>query len=247
MDELFQEINESETVTIDQNADYLAELVGEGKKFKTAHDLARGKAEADRYIEMLKKQNEDLKKEVNTRTSLDSFKTALEELRKPAQVESQPLSPPGSQAPKFDESSLEALVESLLQKKEAQRAQETNAQKVSRVLEENFGGNAQSVLNQKAREVGMSLSDLKEISLRSPQAFFRLVGAQEGAQRPANTGAVPSGSVNLDSPTQISPVRGKSYYERMKREQPTLYNDPKTTSAMIQDMARMGRDKFNAS
>lgn len=250
MDELFQEINESETVTIDQNADYLAELVGEGKKFKTVHDLARGKAEADRYIELLKKQNEELKKEVNTRTSLDSFKTALEELRKPAQptqVESQPLSTPDSQAPKFDESSLEALVESVLQKKEAQRAQETNAQKVSRVLEENFGSNAQAVLNQRARELGMSLSDLKEISLRSPQAFFRLVGAQEGAQRPANTGAVPFGSVNLDAPTQISPVRGRSYYERMKREQPALYNDPKTTTAMIQDMARLGREKFNAS
>lgn len=247
MDELFQEINESETVTIDQNADYLAELVGEGKKFKTAHDLARGKAEADRYIELLKKQNEELKKEVNTRTSLDSFKTALEELRKPAEVESQPLSTPDSQAPKFDESSIEAIVETLLQKKEIQRAQETNAQKVSRVLEENFGSNAQAILNQKAREVGMSLSDLKEISLRSPQAFFRLVGAQEGAQRPERTGAVPSSSVNLDSPSQISPVRGRSYYERMKREQPTLYNDPKTTSAMIQDMARLGRDKFNAS
>lgn len=245
MDELFQEINETEAVTIDQNADYLAELVGEGKKFKTPHDLARGKAEADRYVEMLKKQIDDLKKEVNTRTSLDAFKTELEALKKPSEVNPQPPVTPDNQAPKIDEQSLEALVESLLQKKELKRAQETNSQKVARVLEENFGPNAQGVLNQKAREVGMSLSDLKNLSLQSPAAFFRLVGAQEGTQRAPQTGAIPSGSIQAPS----APIsgRGHSYYERMKREQPSRYNDPKTTTEMIQDMARLGRDKFYQS
>lgn len=246
MDELFQEINESETVTIDQNADYLAELVGEGKKFKTPHDLARGKAEADRYVELLKRQIDDLKREVNTRTSLDAFKTELEALKNPQPVNPQPASTPDTQAPKIDESSLEALVESLLLRKEAQRAQETNSQKVSRVLEENFGPNAQQILNQKAKEVGMSLSDLKNLSLSSPAAFFRLVGAQEGVQRAPQTGAVPSGSHQVGSSVPHG-ARGHSYYERMKREQPSKYNDPKTTSEMIRDMATLGRDEFYQS
>ena len=242
MDELFQEVNTDEVVTIDENADYLAELVGEGKKFKTPHDLARGKAEADRYIEVLKAKMADLEKEVNTRKSLEAFKTELEALKNPAPVETPIVSTPDTPQA-LDESRLESLLEQLLQKKEVQRARETNAQKVSRVLEENFGPKAQAVLNEKARELGMGLSELKGIAQTSPAAFFRLVGAQEGNSRPAPISGIPTGSVNVGAPESIT-ARGKSYYEKLKREQPKLYNDPKVTSQMIQDMAKLGRERF---
>lgn len=245
MDELFKEVQQDEVVTIDENADYLSTLVGDGKKFKTVHDLARGKAEADAYIERLRREKEELEKEVKTRTSLDSFKTALEELRKPAQHVETPVVTP-DEAPKFDESRLEEMLEQFLQKKEIQRTRETNSQMVARVLEENFGPRASQVLNDKAREIGLPLSDLKDLAARSPQAFFRLVGAQEGERRPALNGAVPAGSVTLTQSSAPSGARGKSYYERLRRENPKLYNDQKTTVQMMNDMAALGRDKFNS-
>lgn len=242
MDDIFTEINSD--VTIDQNADYLAELVGEGKKFKTPHELAKGKAEADRYIELLKQQNAQLQQEVNTRTSLDSFKTILEGSRQPAEpVNPAPVTP--DDALRLDETRLEQLVQNLLAKQEAQRAQESNSQKVSRVLEENFGQSAQQVINQKAKDLGMSLEALKSLSTQAPNAFFALVGAQEGNQRPVLGGAVPRSSVSMGDPTAHA-ARGKSYYDKMKRENPKQYNDQRTTVQMMNDMQQLGRDKFNS-
>jgi hypothetical protein len=59
--------------TVDENVDYVTELVGEGKKFKDISGLARGKAEADLTIEVLKKKLDDLNKELTTRASLETF------------------------------------------------------------------------------------------------------------------------------------------------------------------------------
>ena len=42
-------------------ADPLAELVGDGKKFATVNDLARGKLEADSFIEKIKAENNELR------------------------------------------------------------------------------------------------------------------------------------------------------------------------------------------
>ena len=50
-----------QTPQIDPNKDYLAELVGEGKKFKTDKDLARGKYEADLYVKTLERQLDELR------------------------------------------------------------------------------------------------------------------------------------------------------------------------------------------
>src|SRR5882762_1576622 len=46
---------------LDSNKAYLEQLVGEGKKFKTAEDLARGKAESDSFIEIMKARMDELR------------------------------------------------------------------------------------------------------------------------------------------------------------------------------------------
>ena len=39
--------------TVDPNKNYLTELVGDGKKFKTQEELARGKYESDLYLSLI--------------------------------------------------------------------------------------------------------------------------------------------------------------------------------------------------
>src|SRR2546426_10450626 len=70
---------------VDPNKDYLAELVGDGKKFKTSQDLARGKFEADQYIEVLKRRQDEMRadylkisEESKTRATLDDLVKRLE-------------------------------------------------------------------------------------------------------------------------------------------------------------------------
>lgn len=241
--DLFTEEN-NEVVTIDETKDYLNELVGEGRKFKSVEDLARGKAESDRYIEQLRARAEELEAELKTRTSLESFKTELEEIRRNVQPQKEPEIVTPDSTTVLDEARLEELVHSLLQKKEAERSQETNRQKIARVLEENFGGNAKAVLNAKAKELNISLSELESLAIKTPSVFFTVVGAQEGAVRPNKTGQVPSGNFVMNAQGYQEGARGRSYYERLKRENPTLYFDSSTELRMMEDMAKLGRDKF---
>jgi len=66
--------------TIDPSKNYLAELVGEGKKFKTQEDLARGKAESDAYIKILEKRSDELRNDYLKLRDDYSSRAKLEEV-----------------------------------------------------------------------------------------------------------------------------------------------------------------------
>src|SRR6478752_10635011 len=55
--------NQPDPVQIDPNKNYLEELVGEGRKFKSPEELARGKAESDLYIEHMKGRMDELRQD----------------------------------------------------------------------------------------------------------------------------------------------------------------------------------------
>lgn len=245
MDDLFVE-QTTTTETIDEGRNYLEELVGDDKKFKSVEDLARGKAEADAYIQTLTQRLDEQKNQGATLSSLkellSEIKTKREETPK---EEPQPSVTPDA-GTQVDPNTLKELLESMLNEREQTRVRETNSQKVQRVLEENFGAQATAVLNQKARELGMSLNELKDLSMKTPTAFFRLVGAQEGAQKPAVGVPLAQPGIRTASPSQTSQgARGKSYYDNLKRTNPKLYFDQKTTVQMHKDMQALGISGFN--
>lgn len=248
MDDLFVEQTTPEQ-TIEEGRNYLEELVGEDKKFKSVEDLAKGKAEADAYIQTLVQRLDEQK---NQSSTLSSLQELLSEIKTKRQEEDTQDEPQSSVTPdagtQVDPNTIKDMVESLLNEREQSRMRETNSQKVHRVLEENFGAQATAVLNQKAKELGMSLAELKDLSLKTPTAFFRLVGAQEGAQKPAVGVPVPQPGIRTAHPsTTSSGPRGKSYYDNLKRTNPKLYFDQKTTVQMHKDMQALGISGFNNS
>ncbi len=237
MEDIFAELASDEIVTIDDSKDYLSELVGEGKKFKDPQSLAKGKAESDAYIALLLKQKDELVKELNTRTSLDGFLDKMKSQREaPAVVDT-----PVTEVAQLDDATLEQKLADLLSKREAQKTSETNAERVKRVLLDQFGDKAQVLINNKARELGMSTQDLKSLATRSPSAFFTLVGVQENQERQAAGSPVARPSVNSFA-TPVSQVKNRAFYEKMKRDDPKKYFAPATTSEMMRSMAEC-RDK----
>ena len=229
---IFEEVKEPE-VTIDQDVDYLDQLVGENKKFKSVNDLAKGKAEADRYVEVLKNKLDEATKELNTRTSLDSF---LDKMKNPGNVEPPVVTPPSDAKGPLDDSEIEARILKALEARESQRAQETNVEKVTRVMQEQFGDNARLVINKKSKELGISANELQAMAARSPSAFFTLVGVSE-TPSPGLAPVVPRNGFNGAATNAVSGVKNKAYYDKMKAADPKKYFDPKTTVEMMRDMA----------
>jgi hypothetical protein len=241
VDDIFAPVDLPDNDDLDK--DYLSELVGDDKQFKTVQDLAKSKVHANRHIKTLEEKLDELRKELETRTKMDDFMTEVKKVL-PGQVPNQPqtsVTPDVKNDGGLDDSTLEQKLEALLAQREQKTKTESNINKVQRVMKENFGDDANLVINKKAQDLGMSPKALQQIAVESPTAFFNLVGAQEVVERD-NPPVVPRSGVNPGN-SGYSPVRNAAFYEKMKRENPKLYFDSKTTVTMIMDRQVLG-DKF---
>lgn len=235
MSDIFEVVPDDDIVTIPEDVDYYTELVGEGKKFKTERDLARGKAEADTYIELLKRKNDELLKELNTRTSLDAFLDKMK--NKEGETVPEVVTPQGGEnKAALDDSEIEQRILKALEQREAAKAQETNIEKVTRVMSEQFGDQANLVIAKRSKELGMPATELKAMAARSPSAFFTLVGVSE-TPAPGLAPAVPRSGVNNTGSSTPAGVKNKAYFDKLKVQDPKKYFDPKTTTEMMKAMA----------
>lgn len=224
--------NPDQLETIEEGKDYVAELVGDDKKFKDVQGLARGKLEADNYIKTLTERLDELRKELDSRTSLDTFLQEMKGLKAAPQTgqEHQVGTPAERQPTPLDDSTLEQKLVEILERRRAAETSETNLEQVQRVLKEQLGDQAKTVINNKARDHGMSVKELESLAARSPSAFYSLVGLDPVRQAPITPGVARS-SVNLGS--QSSTVKNKAYFDKMRQTDPQRYKSPQTTVEMM--------------
>jgi C4-type Zn-finger protein len=226
---------------------FLSKLVeAKGENWKDPEVLAKGKIEADGYIQTLEGQltqmREDLKKK-------EYQEEVLEQLQKKA-TESTAVNNgvPNNNNSNTDgenttrnisEEDLKSLVEQTLTQREADAVTKTNLQRVDEELDKSFGTNAEEVVKKKAAELGMSMDRLSEIASESPNAFFTLIGEPKPTFNPMVNGSVRTEGVNM----QVSTDRNWQYYQKLRRENPNQYYEPKMQQQLLQDRMRLG-DNF---
>lgn len=209
---------------IDPAKDYFPDLVGEGKKYKDQTALARAVLEKDSFIEQLKRENAEARKEVSSRIAMETF---LDNLNKkvvvpPADTSTQRTPPAEPVAEATKGISLED-VDNLLSKREGERSAAQNFKQSVAAAQKAFGANYQHVIEQKANEIGSSKEELAELAKKNPKAFLRLIGAENPVnpqQVAPNTSSVtlPSGFVNT----------GKKYkdYQELRQKDPAKWLSP---------------------
>lgn len=153
------------------------DLVGEGKKFKSPDDLARGKVEADAFIEDLKRQISELRSSTENQDTakleLEALKNEMKTLRESRNTQSRDATNPA-----LSESQLKALVENTVTGLEKTRAADQNITEANTRLVKHFGTleKAQAAVKAKAVELGVSVDFLKETAAKSPTAFTNILG-----------------------------------------------------------------------
>jgi hypothetical protein len=249
MTDIFNAATTAETTTADQvtqtNDSFVTQLVGEGKKFKDVESLAKGKLEADRHIGEITKTLDELRAEL---AKQDYAKTLLEQMSKGSDAGAeQPTpnltSPSNTENTTQSASDIESLVERVITEKEKNRTLNQNLGVVSEEMEKKFGDKAGQVLKTRSQELGMSLDRLKEIAAESPTAFFQLIGVS--AQKPSMA-AAPQSSVRSEGFNPNSADRDFDYYQKLRKENRSLYYSPKVQNMLIQDRQRLG-DRFYKS
>lgn len=135
---------------------------------------------------------------------------------------------------------MKSLVEQTLTQREKDTTIQQNLTQVDKSLVESFGTEAAAVVKKKAEELGMSMDRLRDIAAESPNAFFTLIGeAPRALNNPMVQGSVRTEGVNM----QVSAERNWAYYQKLRRENPNEYYQPKTQQMLMADKVKMG-DRF---
>lgn len=228
------------------NASYMEQLVGEGKKFKDIESLAKGKLEADRHIEEITKTLNELREEVSKQDYAKELLTKLQDKGTDTGTVNSATgttagnSAMGNTTPNASE--IEALVEQLMTKKEQSRTLEQNIAVANDAVVAQFGEKAGEVVKAKAIELGMSLDRLKEIAAESPTAFLQLIGVNTQKRTES---VAPKSSVRTEAFSNTSSDRTFEYYQKLRKENKSLYYSPKVQRMLMDDRLRLGEKFYN--
>lgn len=249
------ESNGKTTPVIDPNETYYDKLVGEGKKFKDNEALAKAKAEADAFILRLQNEAEELRKDLNTRLTVEQIieKTANGQNNlEPNQQGLNNQTPPKTEE-KQNTVDIEKLVNDKLAEAELKRVQNSNLTLVRETLENEWGNDYVTRLKEKASELGLGESFLQNLAMDQPKAFLKLIDVGIDSKKPANNQSanrlfVPPSSNERTNTNSFSPSntdRTKSYYDKLKATNPSEYWSPSTQNQMHQDAIRIGERFFD--
>lgn len=247
--------NNGKTIpVIDLNETYYDKFVGDGKKFKDNEALARAKAESDAFILRLQAEAEELRKDLNTRLTVEQI---LEKNTQPDPVPNQQglnnQTPPKTEENKNTAVDIEKLVNDKLAEAELKRVQNTNLALVRETLENTWGNDYVTRLKEKASELGLGEGFLQNLAMEQPKAFLKLIDASVEERKPASNQSAnqlfvpPSGNERTRT-NSFSPTNGdrtKSYYDKLKETNPIEYWKPSVQNQMHQDAIRIGERFFN--
>lgn len=232
MDDLFTEV---EVTNEDDGAEALKQYA---EKFgielnETTEKIVRSKYEADKFIEQMKREQEELRTELNKQLTLEQIMTEIKASKAPVEPSTpqEPRQPGETQTP-----DIEKLVSDLLERKKNEEKAMSNTALVDQKLKESFGLDAARKVNEKARELGMTLSELKEQAVRNPKAFFKLMDMDKA---PSTTPAPTAPRSSVSTPPANSGGRDKAYYERLKAQDRAKYFSPATQVQMYKDMEKV--------
>jgi hypothetical protein len=239
----------NETQQTQTKESFVDHLVGDGKKFKDIEALAKGKLEADRHIGEITKTLDELRAEL---AKQDYAKNLLEQMSKGSETGAEqppPVTTSSSNTENTTQSAsdFEALVEKVITAKEKSKTASQNISVVGEEMQKQYGDKTADVLKAKSLELNMSLDRLKEIAAESPTAFFQLIGVKKmGEKTSTSTGVTTQSTIRSENFNSYSQDRTFEYYQKMRKENRSLYYSPKIQNTMLQDRERLGDRFYNS-
>jgi len=222
-----------------------------GEKWSDPEVIAKGKVEADAYINDLEAQLAQLRDDLGKQ---DYASQLLEQLQNKAPTptagktvvpnknnDASGTGTDGHTNQSVSEDDLKSLVEKTLTEREAKATVDQNLSVVMQHLNETYGTEVNATIQKKADELGMSLDRMEEIAKESPTAFFTLIGESKKPSKSMTSGSIRTEGVNF----QNAGARDWNYYQDMRRKNRSLYYSTKTQQQLMEDKKRLG-DKFGS-
>lgn len=218
----------------------VADLVGEGKKYKSPDDLAKAKLHADRHIEELQESLAALKQELNTRITMEEFVTKVSSQN---DLQTAVVPEVGTVAPANTDNLTREQVLEMFKNEEAKKVRATNTRYVQQELAKKFGGDYLNSLNEKTSELGMTPAQVQEMAATAPKALLALFGNVPSTPTPTGRTAPPPSAFDMGKQPMTSNDRDYAYYRNLLKTNPKEYWRRETQIKMHEDAIRLG-DNF---
>ena len=226
-----------------EQADLFAELVGEGKKFKTPQDLAKSRLEQDSFIEQLKSENAQMREELKKAGKIEALDTALARLNDRLENAStnEGTTEGKTQTPVSREDILAIIREDQYRTQAAQTRRAIQEELVRVYGDVN---KVREFLGTKAAELKITTDDLRAMVERTPAVARQVLGLT-GNPRPVGPTNIPSTTRNAEAVgLNTSGVRNQSYYNNLRKELGARFYDVSIQQQMFKDRKALG-EKFN--
>jgi hypothetical protein len=238
---------DTQSPVLDPNRDWLEEYVGEGKKFRDAADLARGKAHSDVFIARLQKEMEGLRSELQTRLKLEEFMDRMNSNNSTVgngqitQTTATATSD-GTANTALSPDDIEKVVEQKLRAKEQELRTQQNLSLTKEKLVEAFGENYAAELENRVSTLGLSKDLVNQLAKQEPKALFAMLGlpGQQARQQELLPNA-PRSNVNTTGMGLVVPGE-KTYkdYEKLRKQNPGEYWSTRVQSEIHKQALKLG-------
>lgn len=228
----------------------LEKLIGPGGKFydpdrETAFKkLAKGKWIADQYIESQNMQLDELRSDYSKLREDATAGTKLQELidrlSNMQQLNSEQPDANEIVEPAFSADSLKDLVSSQFKELKTQEQEAANFKTVQAKLKERYGDNYPQALKQQIEALGLTDQYANDLAKKNPNLFIKAFELDRAQDPDLFQTPFPSSVRNDKFAPTSTPKRTWSWYQKMKKEQPELYRDPKTQVQIHKDRIALG-------
>lgn len=204
----------------------LASLVGEGKKYKDIPAALSSISPAQEHIKNLESSLKELREDLAKRETTEELLTRLE--KKASENASQ-------ETPALSTQDLEGLVTKVLDSKVSAKRREDNISLVDTEMKKVYGEKATETLVAKARELSLSVKEMEALAAKSPQAFlamFRTASTTTSTDR--------TSSLNTEGVAPVSGEKNFAHFQKLRKENPTLYYSPATQQEMHRKAKEQG-------
>ena len=225
-----------------QSKDYLAELVGEGKKFKDIAALAEGKWHADTTIETLKAELTALKAQAASGANVDTLLAEIKKLSNKEGTDTGSGQTTTTEQTNSTPVNIEEVVLNTLKRTKAEETVNTNRNTVISKMNEVWGKDASTKLQEIAGELNVSTEYLRGVADQSPNVFFQLTGLNQDRSVPSGT-TVPTSTVRPG--INGAKDRTMAWYRELKKTNPASYKSNDIQIQMHKDALRLGEAFFD--
>lgn len=232
----------------EQEADYLASLVGEGKKYKTVEEAAKALAKkavhADQFIETLKTEKQTLEEQISGAKKVEDILALLRQDPEPAaQYQEQTT----QETPKASEQAedVRTAVERLLKEKEEAARTEAEVKKVKEnqgksweMLASAYGSldAAKAIVGEYIGGDSVKADVVNKLGSYNPDELVKFMKAQKSA--PVANTSNPS-RLNLGEFDQSGGKMTWDFAQKVKKENPKLYHSHSFQRRMLKELPQL--------